>query len=85
MAQKTFLFVLADLSDKTALNSLFESCAFDGVMHFASFIQVGESVTDPIKYYQKKSKWMVKQVFADYHHAYGLQKLAAQSNAMSAP
>ena len=50
MAQKIFLFVLADLSDKTVLNSLFESCAFDGVMHFASFIQVGEFVTDPIRY-----------------------------------
>ena len=45
-------FVSAGLADKAALNTLFESYAFDGVMHFASFIQVGESVTDPIKYYQ---------------------------------
>ena len=82
MAQKTFLFVLADLPDKTALNSLFESCAFDGVMHFASFIQVGESVTDPIKYYQNN---LVNTLnLLDTMMAYSLQKLAAQSNAMSA-
>lgn len=82
MAQKIFLLVLADLSDKTALNSLFESCAFDGVMHFASFIQVGESVTDPIKYYQNN---LVNTLnLLDTMMAYSLQKLAAQSNAMSA-
>lgn len=82
MAQKIFLLVLADLSDKTALNSLFESCAFDGVMHFASFIQVGESVTDPIKYYQNNLVTTLNLL--DTMMAYSLQKLAAQSNAMSA-
>ena len=82
MAQKIFLLVLADLSDKTALNSLFESCAFDGVMHFASFIQVGESVTDPIKYYQNNRVNTLNLL--DTMMAYSLQKLAAQSNAMSA-
>ncbi|MDP1573487.1 MAG: UDP-glucose 4-epimerase GalE [Coxiellaceae bacterium] len=34
------------------LNSLFEKNQFDAVMHFASFIAVGESVENPIKYYQ---------------------------------
>ncbi|HEY9381231.1 MAG TPA: UDP-glucose 4-epimerase GalE, partial [Burkholderiales bacterium] len=34
------------------LDRLFEAHRFDGVMHFASFIQVGESVLDPAKYYR---------------------------------
>jgi UDP-glucose 4-epimerase len=34
------------------LDKVFSSHKFDAVMHFASFIQVGESVQDPAKYYQ---------------------------------
>lgn len=43
--------VKADLADRDALNALFARRAFDAVMHFASFIQVGESVNAPAKYY----------------------------------
>jgi UDP-glucose 4-epimerase len=45
-------FILGDLANKAALNALFGSQRFDGVMHFASFIQVGESVKEPAKYYE---------------------------------
>jgi UDP-glucose 4-epimerase len=45
-------FVLGDLADQTALETLFSGHRFDGVMHFASFIQVGESVKEPAKYYE---------------------------------
>ena len=45
-------FVLGDLADKAALEALFSTHSFDGVMHFASFIQVGESVKEPTKYYE---------------------------------
>lgn len=44
-------FVHGDLADFQVLTSLFSREKFDGVMHFASHIQVGESVTDPAKYY----------------------------------
>jgi UDP-glucose 4-epimerase len=44
--------VEADLADSPALDRVFEAHRFDGVMHFASFIQVGESVRDPAKYYR---------------------------------
>ncbi|MPZ46671.1 MAG: UDP-glucose 4-epimerase GalE [Betaproteobacteria bacterium] len=44
--------VEADLADSSALDRVFEAHRFDGVMHFASFIQVGESVRDPAKYYR---------------------------------
>lgn len=40
-----------DIADSVALDELFATQRFDAVMHFASFIQVGESVTEPGKYY----------------------------------
>lgn len=45
-------FVLGDISDRALLDRLFEEQRFDGVMHFASFIQVGESMQYPGKYYE---------------------------------
>lgn len=44
--------VEGDLADPAALGALFAAHRFDGVMHFASFIQVGESVREPAKYYR---------------------------------
>lgn len=41
-----------DIADAQALDTLFAHHRFDAVFHFASFIQVGESVTEPAKYYQ---------------------------------
>ena len=45
------VFVQGDIADAHALDRVFASTAFDAVMHFASFIQVGESIRDPGKYY----------------------------------
>ncbi|MES2355964.1 MAG: UDP-glucose 4-epimerase GalE [Pseudomonadota bacterium] len=44
--------VVGGLEDTTLLDYLFSEQPFDGVMHFASFIQVGESVHKPAKYYR---------------------------------
>ncbi len=43
--------VIGDLANAEGLQRLFETHDFAAVMHFASFIQVGESVIDPLKYY----------------------------------
>ncbi len=45
-------FVFGDTADKLSLDRLFNGYTIAGVMHFASFIQVGESVQYPSKYYQ---------------------------------
>ena len=45
-------FIEGDLGDKSLLNSIFDSANIDAVMHFAGFIQVGESVIKPSMYYQ---------------------------------
>jgi UDP-glucose 4-epimerase len=40
------------VSEKEKLDSLFTSEKFDGVVHMASFIQMGESYKNPAKYYR---------------------------------
>ena len=44
-------FVNADLENIKQLRSIFKKYPITSVMHFASYINVGESVTDPKKYY----------------------------------
>jgi UDP-glucose 4-epimerase len=44
--------VIGDISDRAFLDRLFTDNKIDAVMHFAAFAYVGESVTDPAKYYQ---------------------------------
>lgn len=45
-------FVRGDIADCELLDQLFEQSRFDAVMHFASFIQVGESMAEPAMYYR---------------------------------
>lgn len=43
--------VTGDVGDRKLLRKLFEEHRFSAVIHFAAFAYVGESVTDPLKYY----------------------------------
>lgn len=45
-------FVEGDLADRHLLDQLLAAGGFAGVMHFASYIMVGESVLDPAAYYR---------------------------------
>ncbi|MDR2891345.1 MAG: UDP-glucose 4-epimerase GalE [Alistipes sp.] len=44
-------FERVDCNDRAALRELFERYRFDGAIHFAAFKAVGESVDEPLKYY----------------------------------
>jgi len=44
--------VVGDLADRVALRKAFEDYPIDSVMHFAAHAYVGESVTNPARYYQ---------------------------------
>jgi len=44
-------FVQGDLADRKAVAQVLDSESFDGVMHFAAFSAVGESMVDPLAYY----------------------------------
>lgn len=45
-------FYEADVADRSALASIFESHRIDGVIHFAGLKAVGESVDEPLMYYR---------------------------------
>lgn len=45
-------FVMGDIGDRAQVERVLGQRRFDAIMHFASFIQVGESVSDPAKYYR---------------------------------
>jgi len=44
-------FIKGDINDINLLDATFQFHNIDAVMHFASFIEVSESVIDPLKYY----------------------------------
>ena len=44
--------VVGDIADVAALRDALRRHAISGVMHFAAFLDVGESVRDPAKYYR---------------------------------
>ena len=45
-------FVEVDCCDKEAFRKVFKQYNFNSVIHFAAYKAVGESVTDPMKYYR---------------------------------
>lgn len=45
-------FVLGDIGDESALNAAFETHRPDAVVHFAAFIEAGESMQDPAPYFR---------------------------------
>lgn len=44
-------FIEGTVGDREFVQALFEKHQFTGVIHFAAYAYVGESVTDPLKYY----------------------------------
>ena len=49
---KEAVFYQGDIRDCNFLNNLFKTEKIDAVIHFAAFSLVGESVTNPLKYYE---------------------------------
>jgi UDP-glucose 4-epimerase len=47
--------VVADLEDKETLDAIFREFKPDAVMHFAAFIEVAESVREPLRYYRNNT------------------------------
>lgn len=46
---------VADLADREHLNSLFRENGFDTVLHFAAFIEAGESMTSPETFFRNNT------------------------------
>ncbi|MFM2207684.1 MAG: UDP-glucose 4-epimerase GalE [Bacteroidota bacterium] len=52
-------FHLVDLNDYAAIRTLFLTTPIDAVIHFAAFKAVGESVSEPMKYYRNNIGSMI--------------------------
>ncbi len=72
-------FIKGDIADATQLDKIFTSTQFDGVMHFASYIQVGESVENPSMYYRNNVS--NAQVLLDAMLKYGIKNFIFSSTA----
>ncbi|MRW93043.1 UDP-glucose 4-epimerase GalE [Duganella sp. FT80W] len=51
IAGKKFTFIQADIRDRAAMEAVFAQHAIDAVIHFAGLKAVGESVAEPLRYY----------------------------------
>jgi len=52
-------FVEADICSHEELNIVFERFAFVGIIHFAAYKAVGESVREPLKYYKNNLSGLI--------------------------
>lgn len=70
---------VGDLRDAAFLNRVFGENQIDGVINFAAFSLVGESVTDPLKYYENNVEGAVSLLSA--MRAHGVDKIVFSSTA----
>lgn len=68
-----------DLLDVTALDKVFTSHHIDAVIHFAGFKAVGESVSNPIRYYRNNLDSTIN--LCDVMRKYGVKNLVFSSSA----
>jgi UDP-glucose 4-epimerase len=72
-------FYKGDIRDKAFLQTVFEKEQIDGVIHFAANSLVGESMTNPIKYFDNNVYGT--QVLLDVMKDYGVKKIVFSSTA----
>ncbi len=76
---KNARFYEGDIRNREFLDSVFEKEHIDGVIHFAAFSLVGESMTDPLKYYD--NNFCGTKVLLDSMVAHGIDKIVFSSTA----
>lgn len=72
-------FYQADVRDREAMDRLFAQEQIEGVIHFAAFSQVGESMSHPLKYYENNMGGTT--VLLQAMVAHGVDKLVFSSTA----
>ena len=78
-AARNSLLIVGDLSDPKKLRELFQSHSIDTVMHFAADCLVGESVQNPLKYFNNnvKNSLQLIEIMTDF----GVRKIVFSSSA----
>ncbi len=72
-------FYKLDIRDRAALDVLFQAEKIEGVIHFAASSQVGESMADPLKYYDNNLRGTMVLLAAMGSH--GVDKIVFSSTA----
>ncbi len=72
-------FYQLDIRDRAALDTLFQAENIEGVIHFAASSQVGESMSDPLKYYDNNLHGTM--VLLQSMVAHGVNKIVFSSTA----
>ena len=81
-AQRALLggtFYKGSISNRTLLQKIFQTHTIDCVFHFAGFIQVGESVSNPYKYYENNVSNTL--TLLDEMHKAGVKNIVFSSTA----
>ena len=76
---KELLFYRIDVTDATAVGAVFDAHSFDGVIHFAGYKAVGESVEKPLDYYYNNT--VSTMVLAGACRKYGVKRFVFSSSA----
>ncbi len=72
-------FIRGDIGDRSALEVLFQSSDFDAVVHFAAFIEAGESMVNPGKYF--RNNVASTQILLDAMLAHDVRRMVFSSSA----
>lgn len=72
-------FYRGDIRDRAFIDSVFDRESIDGVIHFAAFSQVGESMTKPLKYYN--NNLCGTETLLESMVAHGVDKIVFSSTA----
>ncbi len=73
------VFIPGDICDEVQLELVFKEFKIDAVMHFCAFIEVGESVVDPARYYENNVSNTLKVLKVMQRH--GVNKFIFSSTA----
>jgi UDP-glucose 4-epimerase len=76
---KSLILINGDVRDKTCLNQIFTQYNLYAVIHFAGLKAVGESVADPLKYYDNNVKGSL--VLLEVMLAFNVKNLVFSSSA----
>jgi UDP-glucose 4-epimerase len=79
ISKKKLTFIKEDIRDDTALNKLFSMHSFNAVIHFAGLKAVGESVSNPILYYENNVRGTLNLLSVMKRH--GLKNIVFSSSA----
>lgn len=72
-------FVEADLADRAALDAVFAASGFDAVLHFAAYIEAGESMKEPARFFRNNSANTLNLI--ETMQAHGVSRIVFSSTA----